>query len=262
MLASILCLRFLPHVVHPQGPKSSHFDPWRPKKSPNSISKSSKFVMQNASAARLPQRTLSKLNFSIFLSIFEAPGASQNWAKIAKIRKKKLKIRRWKKHAVQHYFFTIFLRFNLPKRPPNRAFFQYFLKTSILRKSLRNTGCAHKNQGSDFKKTKKINKKSKPKRIREKHRKKPRKNRFWPPFWLPKPSQNGSKSDPERLQNEACFATLCKLPASRRKSTGLSVCKASKWLGIWLGLLDLLLVALGIKVSPPTWNAFHQSWNS
>ena len=128
--------------------------------------------MQNASAARLPQRTLSKLNFSIFLSIFEAPGASQNWAKIVKIRKKTLKIRRWKKHAVQHYFCTIFLRFNLPKRPPNRAFFRSFLKTSILRKSLRNTGCAHKNQGSDFQKTKKISKKSKPKRSREKHRKK------------------------------------------------------------------------------------------
>ena len=33
-------------------------------------------------------------------------------------------------------------------------------------------------------------------------------------------------------QNEACFATLCKLPGSRRKLTGGSVCKASKWLGI------------------------------
>ena len=163
---------FLPHVVRPQAPKSSHLDPWRPKKLSNSISKNSKFVMKNASAARLLQRTLSKLDFFDFLSIFEAPRASQNWAKIAKIRKKMFKIRRWKKHTVQHYFFTTFLRFNLPNWPPNRAFFQYFLKTSILRKSLRNTGCAHKNQGSDFKKTKKISKKSKPKRIREKHRKK------------------------------------------------------------------------------------------
>ena len=163
---------FLPHVVRPQAPKSSHFDPWRPKRSPNSTSKNFKFVMRNTSAAGLPQRTLSKIDFFDFLSIFEAPGASQNWAKIAKIRKKTLKIRRWKKHAVQHYFFTIFLRFNLLKKLPNRAFFQYVLKTSILRKSLRNTGCAHKNQGSDFQKTKKICKKSKPKRVREKHRKK------------------------------------------------------------------------------------------
>ena len=162
---------FLPNVVRPQAPKSSHFDPCGFKNSQNSTSKSSKFVMRNASAAGLPQRTLSKLDFHDFLSIFEAPGASQNWAKISEIRKKTLKIRRWKKHAVQHYFFTIFLRFNLLKRLPNRAFFQYVLKTSILRKSLRNTGCAHKNQGSDFKKTRKSAKKSKPKHSREKHRK-------------------------------------------------------------------------------------------
>ena len=82
---------FLPHVVRPQAPKSSHLDPWRPKKLSNSISKNSKFVMKNASAARLLQRTLSKLDFFDLLSIFEAPRASQNWAKIAKIRKKCLK---------------------------------------------------------------------------------------------------------------------------------------------------------------------------
>ena len=128
--------------------------------------------MQNISAARLLQRTLSKLNFSIFYRFLKPPGPPKIEPKSQKSVKKTLKTRRWKKHAVQHYFFTIFLRFNLPKRPPNRAFFRSFLKTSILRKSLRNTGCAHKNQGSDFKKTKKISKKTKPKRVREKHRKK------------------------------------------------------------------------------------------
>ena len=54
--------------------------------------------------------------------------------------------------------------------------------------------------------------------------------------------------------NEACFATLWKSRGSRRKSTEPGVCKASKWLGIWLGLLDLPLVALIIEVNPSTWN--------
>ena len=40
------------------------------------------------------------------------------------------------------------------------------------------------------------------------------------------------KSIPKATSNGACFATLCKLPTSRRKATGGIVCKASKRLGI------------------------------
>ena len=66
---------------------------------------------------------------------------------------------------------------------------------------------------------------------------------------------NPLKSLRKAMQNEACFAMLCKPPGHQRKSTGLGLCWASKWLGIWLGLLDLPLVALIIKVSSATWNA-------
>ena len=55
----------------------------------------------------------------------------------------------------------------------------------------------------------------------------------------------GFKPPPKSLRkatlNEACFATLWKPPGNRRKSTGGIVCKASKWLRIWLGLLYLLI---------------------
>ena len=78
----------------------------------------------------------------------------------------------------------------------------------------------------------KIDPKSMQNRTRKKHRKKPPKNRSWPLFWPPETSQNPSKSLRKATLSEACFATLCKPRGNRRKSTGLSVCKASKWLGI------------------------------
>ena len=59
----------------------------------------------------------------------------------------------------------------------------------------------------------------------------------------------------QAMLNEACFATIWNSHAIRRNATGLGVCKASKWLGIWLGLLDLPLVALIIKVRSATWHA-------
>ena len=49
--------------------------------------------------------------------------------------------------------------------------------------------------------------------------------------------KNPSKLLRKATRNEACFATLWKSPGSRRKATGPIVCKASKWLRIWLGLL-------------------------
>ena len=62
--------------------------------------------------------------------------------------------------------------------------------------------------------------------------------------------------------NEACFATLWKSPASRRKLTGIATFGLRKWLCIWLGLLDLLLVALIIKVSSATCNAYNHCLSS
>ena len=54
-------------------------------------------------------------------------------------------------------------------------------------------------------------------------------------------SQNLPKSLPKATWNEACCATLWKLLGNRRKSTQVIVCKASKWLFIWLGLLHPLI---------------------
>ena len=78
----------------------------------------------------------------------------------------------------------------------------------------------------------KIDPKSMQNRTRKKHRKKPPKNRSWPLFWPPETSQNPSKSLRKATLREACFATPCNPPRSRRKSTDPVVCGASKRLGI------------------------------
>ena len=75
--------------------------------------------------------------------------------KSLKSANKRIKIDVQKKHVFQHRFFSIFRCFCLRKQLQNRSFFAYFSKTSILCKSLQNTGCAHKNQGSEFKKNEK-----------------------------------------------------------------------------------------------------------
>ena len=109
--------------------------------------------------------------------------------------------------------FTIFLRFNLPKRPPNRAFFQSFLKTSILLKSLRNTGCAHKNQGSDVKKNTKnrheIDSKTYSKKASTKSLPK---IDFGLHFGLQKPPNIDKKSKKKRLPKKTLKHKLCKSP--------------------------------------------------
>ena len=95
-------------------------------------------------------------------------------------------------------FAMIFRRSGPPNRSQINVFVHHVSKTSILRKSLRNTGCAHKIQGSDKNKTRKITKKSIQRRLRKKHRKKHPKNNLLHPFWPPKTSQNRSKIDPGR----------------------------------------------------------------
>ena len=65
-------------------------------------------------------------------------------------------------------------------------------------------------------------------------------------FGLPKPPKSLLKA----MRNEACFATLWKSPGNRRKSSGPGLCKASKWLGIWLGLLYLSIYLLICSSSP------------
>ena len=58
--------------------------------------------------------------------------------------------------------------------------------------------------------------------IKKNIEKKDSKIEFWPPCWPLKSSEIRKAT-----WNQACFATLWKLLANRRKSTGAGVCKAS-----------------------------------
>ena len=61
--------------------------------------------------------------------------ASQNRAKMAKIKKNCSKFDVHKKHAFQHHCLTIFHRFDLEKLTRNRQFFGHSSKTLIMPKS-------------------------------------------------------------------------------------------------------------------------------
>ena len=139
----------------------------------------------------------SKIDKKSFLLIFcqflEGPGPPKIAPKWLKSAKKRINIDVQKKHVFQYRCFSIFRGFGLRKPLQNRCFFASFSKTSILCKSLQNTGCAHKNQGSDIKKNEKITKKSIPKRTRKKHRKKTSQKSILASILA---SQNLSKIDP------------------------------------------------------------------
>ena len=59
-------------------------------------------------------------------------------------------------------------------------------------------------------------------------KKRTQKSNFGIHFGLPKPPKSLLKA----TQNQACFATLCKTPATRRKATGAIAFGLLKWLGI------------------------------
>ena len=136
-----------------------------------------------------------------------------------------------KTHAFQHGFFSIFRHFGLRKPFQNRRFFATFSKTSILCKSLQNTGCAHKNQGSNSKKTRKFCQKIDPethsKNASQKIAQKSICASILASQPLPKSSQNRPGTRKNAVLDEACFATLCNPPGNRRKVSGAVVCKAS-----------------------------------
>ena len=74
---------------------------------------------------------------------------------------------------------------------------------------------------------------------------------------------SGPKSTRKAMRNGACFATLCKPPASRRKPGRTGAFGLSIWLLIWLGLVDFLL--LPNQSIPPkysTWLANQQQKSS
>ena len=145
----------------------------------------------------------------------------------------------------EHDFSSIFDGFDLPKRSQNGAFLNDFSKTPILWKL---APLSSENLFFEVRSLQKCN----PKRCRnalEKNiAKKHAKTRFGAPFWPPKTSPKPNWTRIYRVSNDVCFATLWKPHGNRRKLTGVGVCKASKWLRIWLGLLhpsiDLPLVAL------------------
>ena len=141
-----------------------------------------------------------------------------------------------KKNIFQHNLFSLFHRFGFQKRSQHHHIFGYVSKTSNLCKftnKIEKTPVFH--DFSDFRGPKN-DPKSMKNRIRKKHCKITSQKSMLAsilasqsaPKSLPKPSKSLQKA----MLNEACFATLWKPRANRRKSTGLSVCKASKWLGI------------------------------
>ena len=146
--------------------------------------------------------------FFRFLAIFRSPRASQNRAKIAKIRKKRFKIEIKKKYVFQHLDLSIFRRFGFRKRSQDERFFDTVPKTSISWKSLIFLRKNHDLSGFE---PPKIHAKSMPKRDRKKHRKKTSQNRFWRQFWLPK----ASKNPPQNLQNRSAKPRRAKLVSRR-----------------------------------------------
>ena len=159
-----------------------------------------------------------------------------------------------KTHGFQHHFFSIFHGFGLRKRLQNRVFFEFVSKTLIfwkLAKTIEKPMVFH--DFSDFRGPKN-DPKSMKKRIRKRHCKITSQKSMLASILasqsVPKSFPKPSKSLQKATLNEACFATLWKLPATRRKSTEVVVCKASKWLRIWLGLLYLSIYLLICPSSP------------
>ena len=139
-----------------------------------------------------------------------------------------------KQHVLGDDFFSNFRRFGIRKWSQHRPFFVTFSKTSILQKSCSRRGESSIFQVSSVQKSKKNRCQN---ALQNNFEKNAQKSSFCVNFGFPKPRKSTRKA----TQNEARFATLWKPPGTRRKLTGIIVCKASKWLGIWLGLLHPLI---------------------
>ena len=95
-------------------------------------------------------------------------------------------------------FFSIFHGFGLRKRLQNRGFFALFSKTSISQKSCSRVG------GSSIFKVRSLSKPAKNRyqnALEKSIAKKTPKNRFWPPFWPPKPFQNRPNIEKRRSRS-------------------------------------------------------------
>ena len=142
-----------------------------------------------------------------------------------------------------------FLCFGLWKRRRNRAICVFLSKTQILQKSLFSLRKITIFLVRSLQKSTKIGCSN---ALKNNVEKKAWKIEFGIPFGLPKSFKIGPKSDVKRSSFRDAMGLT-------RKSSGPRACKASKWLCIWLGLLDLPLVALIIKARSSTWNASHMS---
>merc|ERR1712216_422840 len=107
-------------------------------------------------------------NFSIFFRFLEPPGPPKIEATLLQSAKKLLKVDVKKNMLLS----TIFYQFFFALAPPNgikiQLFSDSFRKHRFGENHYKNIGCAHKNQGSNSKKNKKITNKSIPKRTRKK----------------------------------------------------------------------------------------------
>ena len=182
-------------------------------------------------------------DFFNFSSIFGRPSPPPNRAKIAKNRKKRRKNRSRKNIRFSTPFFLDFPSFLPPKTTPKSNLYRYFFENADFVKIIvfPKENCYFLRSGPP-----KNHPKSMPRRIRKKHRKVTPKKSVLASILasqnLSKSLQNLEKSLHKATGNEACFATLWKSRANRRKLTGIGVCKASKGLRIWLGLLYLSIL--------------------
>ena len=98
------------------------------------------------------------------------------------------------------FFSTTFSRFFVVLASQNgskmKHFFKLFRKRRFGENPCKTLAVRSKIKVRASRKSKKFTKKSIQERTRPKHRKKPAKNWFWPPFRLPKTSQNRSNIEP------------------------------------------------------------------
>ena len=136
------------HLLSLQNPSKIPPEPFQ---NPSSLCKNRfKIATKTISQAGTRSERAPTSIFGDFLQFSEAPGPSKIDPKSPKSIQNRTKIDVRKNQVSQHYVFSIFRRFGLPKRIQNPDFVWPFSKNSILWKSLRNNGCAQKNQGSDY----------------------------------------------------------------------------------------------------------------
>ena len=120
-----------------------HMDP---RKGPESFKNRFKIATKIISQARTRSERAPTSIFSDFLQFLEAPGPPNIDPKSLKSMKNRTKIIVRKNQILQHYAFSIFRRFGLPKRIQNPDFFSFFEKFDFGKILTKRWLCAEKSK--------------------------------------------------------------------------------------------------------------------